>query len=206
MASVSVEQGMSTRLLMSVCDFSWVGDSHAVSAEPSRPKRMRRPTSRLDEASLSLSGEELLSLRLALEISRKQSSMASTHIPEAPIFRPTVEEWADPCRYLAKIRLEAEEFGICKIIPPVGWTPPCTISSREQSRALYKTRLQQIHRLQEGLPFDDGDEFTFTEYRKMAQEFKQSRYANVDGIIVLSLPRYTAFMVSDAAISHSMTK
>lgn len=39
--------------------------------------------------------------------------------PEAPVFRPTAEEFAGgPLEYVAKIRPLAEPNGICKIIPP----------------------------------------------------------------------------------------
>lgn len=39
--------------------------------------------------------------------------------PDAPIFRPTEEEFArGPIAYVASIRAAAEPFGICRIVPP----------------------------------------------------------------------------------------
>lgn len=35
-------------------------------------------------------------------------------VPEAPVFRPTPEEFEDPLAYIASIREHAESYGICK--------------------------------------------------------------------------------------------
>lgn len=66
--------------------------------------------------------------------------------PEAPIFRPTPEEFEHPLRYIASIRPAAEAYGICKVIPPAGWKPPYVLD-RESFR--FKTRIQSVHELQE---------------------------------------------------------
>lgn len=51
-------------------------------------------------------------------------------LEEAPIFRPTEEEFKDTINYIASIRSEAEPYGICRIVPPTSWKPPCTLEKK----------------------------------------------------------------------------
>ena len=47
-------------------------------------------------------------------------------VPWAPTFYPTIEEMeGNPLHYVEKIRPIAEKYGICKLVPPKGWAPPC---------------------------------------------------------------------------------
>jgi hypothetical protein len=42
-------------------------------------------------------------------------------LSDAPVFRPTEEEFRSPLEYLEKIRPLAERFGICQVVPPASW-------------------------------------------------------------------------------------
>ena len=44
--------------------------------------------------------------------------MSGQSIPEAPVYHPTLEEWADPVTYIGTIRHTAQRHGICRIVPP----------------------------------------------------------------------------------------
>jgi len=46
---------------------------------------------------------------------------------EAPTFRPTEAEFKDPLKYIQKIRSYAEQFGMCRIIPPKSFKPECNV-------------------------------------------------------------------------------
>lgn len=70
-------------------------------------------------------------------------------IDEAPVFYPTIEEFEDTLGYIAKIRLVAESYGICRIVPPPSWTPPCPLKDKEMwEHAKFSTRIQQVDLLQ----------------------------------------------------------
>jgi len=45
-------------------------------------------------------------------------------LEDCPTFYPSLEEFKDPIKYLQAISPKAKEYGICKIVPPVGWRMP----------------------------------------------------------------------------------
>ena len=52
------------------------------------------------------------------------------------------QEFSDTLKYIESIRLKAEPYGICRIIPPPSWQPPCLI--KEKSIWEYSTFVTQI--------------------------------------------------------------
>ena len=44
-------------------------------------------------------------------------------IPECPVYRPTAAEFVEPGRYFQSILPQMEPYGMCKVVPPPGWTP-----------------------------------------------------------------------------------
>ncbi|XP_047340507.1 lysine-specific demethylase JMJ18-like [Impatiens glandulifera] len=74
-------------------------------------------------------------------------------VNNAPVFYPSMEEFEDPLGYIAKIRPKAEHYGICRIVPPSLWTPPCTIKDETfWQTAKFNTRIQQLDLLQNREP------------------------------------------------------
>lgn len=62
---------------------------------------------------------------------------------QVPVFRPAQREFQDPLVYLDAVREQAEETGMCRIVPPPDWRPECKLS--EEMR--FVTQVQRVHML-----------------------------------------------------------
>lgn len=51
------------------------------------------------------------------------------NLPNAPIYRPTEEEFRDPMEYMRKIAPEGSKYGIVKVVPPSTWNPSFAINT-----------------------------------------------------------------------------
>ncbi|PIN21766.1 hypothetical protein CDL12_05536 [Handroanthus impetiginosus] len=70
-------------------------------------------------------------------------------LEEAPVFYPSEEEFEDTLKYITSIRRKAERYGICRIVPPPSWRPPCPLKERSiWERSKFATRVQRIDKLQ----------------------------------------------------------
>ncbi|KAM7532196.1 hypothetical protein LguiB_035606 [Lonicera macranthoides] len=70
-------------------------------------------------------------------------------VQDAPVFYPTEEEFEDTLKYIESIRSKAEAYGICRIVPPPSWKPPCPLKDKtiwETSK--FSTRIQRVDKLQ----------------------------------------------------------
>lgn len=67
-------------------------------------------------------------------------------LPEAPVFYPTAEEFADPMKYLDSIRPQAEPAGVIKIVPPKEWRCPFPIKENGDSFH-FQTCVQSVDQL-----------------------------------------------------------
>nr|XP_043622742.1 probable lysine-specific demethylase JMJ14 [Erigeron canadensis] len=74
-------------------------------------------------------------------------------VEEAPVFYPTEKEFEDTLGYISKIRPQAKAYGICRIVPPTSWKPPCPLMEESfWHEAKFSTRIQQVDLLQNREP------------------------------------------------------
>ena len=71
--------------------------------------------------------------------------------------------------HYTRIHDQVASYGICKIVPPSEWNPPCQITFENSKK--FPTKHQFIHKLQEGKGFDDGKNYNLTQYKAMADNF-----------------------------------
>ncbi|OVA18831.1 JmjC domain [Macleaya cordata] len=70
-------------------------------------------------------------------------------LEDAPVFYPTEEEFNDTLKYIESIRTKAEAFGICRIVPPTSWRPPCPLKENNTwENSKFFTRIQRVDKLQ----------------------------------------------------------
>ncbi|KAF8650532.1 hypothetical protein HU200_063904 [Digitaria exilis] len=70
-------------------------------------------------------------------------------LDEAPVFHPTEEEFQDTLKYIESIRPMAESYGICRIVPPASWKPPCLLKEKSiWECSKFSTRVQKVDKLQ----------------------------------------------------------
>ncbi|VAH15451.1 unnamed protein product [Triticum turgidum subsp. durum] len=74
-------------------------------------------------------------------------------IDDAPVFTPTEEEFKDAIGYITSIRPQVEKYGICRIVPPSSWRPPCPLKEKSFWKCTeFNTRVQQVDKLQNREP------------------------------------------------------
>lgn len=171
----------------------------------SRPMKRNRRGCRAPTHFQSTSPAEERFVKHAIENSKLDRSLPIHRklcIPPAPVFYPTIADFEDnPLNYVEKIRPIAEKYGICKIVPPVGWNPGIEFGVDLNSTERFQTKQQLLHRIQEGISFGDGVEYTPSEYLKVASErssaWKRNHYPYHDRPIaddVTSSPEATGSM------------
>ncbi|KAI3713400.1 hypothetical protein L1987_71977 [Smallanthus sonchifolius] len=94
------------------------------------------------------------------------TSGSSLTIPPAPVYYPSEDEFKDPLAYIYKIRPEAQQYGICKIIPPQNWKPPFAL---DLDTFTFPTKTQAIHQLQARPPACNSRTFEL-EYNRFLEE------------------------------------
>ncbi|CBI22382.3 unnamed protein product, partial [Vitis vinifera] len=126
-------------------------------------------------------------------------------LEEAPVFYPSEEEFEDTLKYIASIRSRAEPYGICRIVPPSSWKPPCPLKEKNiWEGSKFATRIQRVDKLQnrdsmrkmprvqnqtrrkrrrfgscdgETFGFEPGPEFTLDAFQKYADDFRAQYFS-----------------------------
>lgn len=107
------------------------------------PAEARRP--RIEDAPVFYPNDEVLYKKY------KKLSSAMLHLVMTfwTFIRFCWQEFKDTLKYIASIRSRAEPYGICRIVPPPSWNPPCPLKEKQKwENSKFGTRVQQIDKLQ----------------------------------------------------------
>lgn len=137
---------------------------------------------------------------------RNPEDTCMTVLGEAPVFHPTEEEFSDTLKYIASIRMKAEPYGVCRIVPPPSWRPPCiTKKNKMWETSSFTTQIQRIDELRDhnsyfevsnhetmkkrkrcfdghGLNVGPGPEFTMENFDNFAEKFKQQFFCKTNEV------------------------
>lgn len=65
------------------------------------------------------------------------------------IYPLVYQEFKDTLKYIESIRPTAEPYGICRIVPPPSWKPPCLLKEKSTwENSTFSTRVQKVDKLQ----------------------------------------------------------
>lgn len=112
------------------------------------------------------------------------ATMITKMIEEAPTFHPTVAEFKmGPINYIAKIRSQAEKYGICKIVPPKSFKPPFAVDANCFE---FTPRTQRLNELEASVRTKlnytefgfslSQKRYTLAEFTQMANDFKRNYF------------------------------
>jgi len=95
-------------------------------------------------------------------------------VADAPVFRPTQEEFSQPLRYIEKIAPAAAAYGICKIVPPVNVGTPGTKVLKEKGFR-FETSTQTLRSPM--IAFNrSGRTYTLRTFESVAREYTTKRF------------------------------
>lgn len=117
-------------------------------------------------------------------IEERERAATIKMIEEAPIFHPTAAEFKlGPINYIAKIRSQAEKYGICKIVPPKSFKPPFAV---DPDCFEFTPRTQRLNELEASVRTKlnytefgfslSQKRYTLSEFTQMANEFKKDYF------------------------------
>ena len=107
------------------------GNNHAIPLSARRAEPLDLST--VERRGQLNAAQRSLPMRASAEHQTKRSRPYD--IPDAPIFRPTDEEFRDPMEYIRKIAPTGSKYGIVKIVPPDNWNPTFAINTEVRSYA-----------------------------------------------------------------------